>query len=96
MLDYAAGVCPKSAPNIRSSSIDAQAALAVAGAGICVLPYFIGEQEPQLIGLLARDIAIIRIFWLVTHKDVRRLARIAAFIDWLVSVVVNEQALFQS
>lgn len=93
-LDYAAEVRPGRAPDIRSSSINAQGALTVAGAGICVLPAFIGDQDDRLVPVLADEIAIVRTFWLVVHKDVRRLARIAAFVDWLVDVAARERALF--
>lgn len=90
-LDYLAEVRPGTDPDIRSSSINAQAALAVAGAGLCVLPRFIGAREPALVPVLADAVAITRSFWLVVHKDVRTVARIAAFVDWLAATVRAER-----
>ncbi len=86
-LDYIAEIRPGTAPDIRSSSINAQHALTASGAGLCVLPRFIGEQDPQLVPVLTAQIALTRSFWLVVHKDMRQLARVAAFIDWLSGLI---------
>lgn len=94
-LDYIAEVRPGTAPDIRSSSINAQAALAVSGAGLCVLPRFIGAQEPRLVAVLPDEIALVRSFWLVVHRDLRKLARVAALVDWLAALVEREKALFR-
>lgn len=93
-LDYIAEIRPGSAPDIRSSSINAQHALAVSGAGLCVLPRFIGAQDDRLHPVLTRDINLARSFWLVVHQDTRQLARVAAFVDWLAALVARESALF--
>lgn len=85
-LDYLAEVRPGGAPDIRSSSINAQHALTASDAGICILPRFIGDQDSRLVPVLP-EIEITRSFWLVVHKDVRQLARVAVFVDWLVALV---------
>lgn len=88
-LDYIAEVRPGTEPDIRSSSLNAQHALAVAGAGVCMLPQFIGDQEERLRPVLAGEIALVRSFWLIVHKDVRQLARVAAFVDWLETLIAK-------
>jgi DNA-binding transcriptional LysR family regulator len=93
-LDYIAEIRPGSAPDIRSSSINAQHALAVSGAGLCVLPRFIGAQDSRLVRVLEHEILLSRCFWLVVHKDTRQLARVAAFVDWLVALVAAQADLF--
>lgn len=70
-------------PVVRSSSINAQTACIVAGAGIGVLPNFIGAQLPGLAQVLPELVRLKRTFWLVVHKDVRKVARIDAFVTWL-------------
>ncbi|MGI4880544.1 MAG: LysR substrate-binding domain-containing protein, partial [Janthinobacterium lividum] len=95
-LDYIAEVRPGRGADIRSSSINAQAALAVSGAGLCVLPRFIGDQDDRLVAVLADEIALTRTFWLIVHRDVRTLARVAVFVDWLVALCRLNQALFTS
>jgi DNA-binding transcriptional LysR family regulator len=88
-LDYIAEFRPGSEPEIRSSSINAQHALTVAGAGICMLPQFIGGQDDRLQSVLHPEIELTRSFWLIVHKDVRQLARVAAFVDWLLLLVAG-------
>jgi len=76
---------------LRSSSINAQHRLLAAGAGIGVLPCFIGDQDPALVRLLP-DVVIDRSFWLVTHQDSRHLPRNALFVEWLSELVLRQRA----
>lgn len=80
-------------PTVRSSSINAQHGLTAASAGISVLPCFIGDQDPGLVRVLDAHVDIARSFWIVVHKDVRRLARVSAFIDWLNRLVREKRPL---
>lgn len=93
-LDYIAEIRPGSTPDIASSSINAQHALAVSGAGLCLLPRFIGAQDARLQPVLPDQVSLTRSFWLVVHRDTRQLARVAAFVDWLVRLIASEKALF--
>lgn len=78
-------------PRLRSSSINAQHRLIAAGAGIGVLPCFIGDADKSLVPVLpARRIT--RSFWLATHKDTHQLARVKAGRDWIVDVVREHRA----
>ena len=61
---------------------------AVSGAGIGVLPCFIGDADPGLVPVLPSK-RIVRGFWLVTHKDSQRLARVQAGKDWLADMVTR-------
>lgn len=79
-LDYLGEVDARLRATLRSSSIIAQSELIAAGAGYGVLPCFIGDAVPALARLLPDQVAITRTFWLVTHRDARRIARIEAFI----------------
>ncbi|QDX28032.1 LysR family transcriptional regulator [Sphingomonas suaedae] len=87
-LDEIPGAPP---PQLRSSSINAQHRMAAAGAGIAVLPCFIGDADPDLARLLP-DIAIRRSFWLVTHEETRHFAPVAAFSEWLATLVAQHRA----
>ncbi len=79
-------------PDIRSSSIIAQHRLVAVGAGIGVLPCFIGEIDPTLKPIFPEH-TISRNFWLVTHKDNRTLERIKAGKTWLMEIVRLEAEL---
>lgn len=74
------------APTLRSSSINAQHHLIAAGAGVGVLPCFMGDADGALVPVLPER-RITRSFWLVTHKDTHQLARVRAGRDWILSVV---------
>lgn len=91
-LRYLAEIEPSLNPDIRSPSINAQHALIAAGAGIGVLPCFIGEADRSLVPVLPA-VRITRTFWLVTHRDTNTLARIRAFKIWLRALVQHQRAL---
>jgi DNA-binding transcriptional LysR family regulator len=95
-LDYISEFRPGSEPELRSSSINAQHALTVAGAGICMLPQFIGDQDDRLRPILHPEIELTRSFWLIVHKDVRQLARVAAFVEWLLQLVARTPGMARS
>ena len=85
-LRYLDELHPGLAATLRSSSINAQHRLVAAGAGMGVLPCFIGDADPALVPVLP-DRRILRSFWIVTHKDTHNLARVRAGKDWLADVV---------
>jgi len=68
---------------LRSSSIGIQRRLVIDGAGIGVLPDFMAAQDSRLTRILADTVEIKRSFWLVTHRDMTKLARMAAVSDLL-------------
>ena len=92
-LRYLDEVAPKQAPRIRSSSINAQYRLTASGAGVAVLPCFIGDADPALTRIIPR-VNITRTFWMVTHEDTRQLTRIRLFVDWLANLTILRQSSF--
>ncbi|PZU44999.1 MAG: LysR family transcriptional regulator [Sphingomonas sp.] len=87
--DFAPGLEAK----LCSNNIGAQAAMVEAGAGIGILPHFIARQIPALLPVLTASVDIRRTFWLVAHRDARRLARVDAFIRWLVNLAATDPLL---
>lgn len=85
-LRYLDEIHPGLAPTLRSSSINAQHQLLAAGAGIGVLPCFIGDADAGLVPVLPER-RVTRTFWLVTHKDTHQLARVRAGKDWILGAV---------
>lgn len=75
----------------RSSSINAQYEMVKMGAGIGVLPCFIGDSDPSLRRILA-EVTIQRSFWIVMHRDTRTLQRVQVFRNWLQDIVVQHRA----
>lgn len=78
-------------PSIRSSSINAQYRLAAAGAGIAILPAFIGDADATLARIVP-TLSIRRSFWIVTHEETRQLPRIKTFVTWLTEATRARQA----
>ncbi|AMK20391.1 MULTISPECIES: LysR family transcriptional regulator [Sphingobium] len=86
-LDYLDEVHTGLEASLRSSSIGIQRRLVVDGAGIGVLPDFMISKEDQLVKILAEEVKITRSFWLVTHSNLKKLARISA-----ISNLIRERA----
>ncbi len=80
-------------PRIRSSSINAQYRLVAAGAGLGVLPRFIGDADETLRRVLP-DRTIRRSFWLVKHQDMREAKKVRMFRDWLTGLVQTHRGRF--
>ena len=90
-LRYLDEIHPGLGPRLRSSSINAQHRLLAEGAGIGVLPCFIGDGDPALVPVLPER-RIVRSFWLVTHKDTHQLARVRAAKDWILAAAQRHRA----
>jgi len=93
-LDYLKEVHPDLRATVNSSSIIAQLRLVAGGAGIGVLPCFMGDQEHDLQRVLP-GLRITRSFWIVTHKDNHRLEKVRYLSDWLDSQVRKDQLILQ-
>lgn len=92
VLRYLDEIHPGLTASLRSSSINAQHRLIAEGAGLGVLPCFIGDADRALVPVLPER-RIMRSFWLVTHKDTHNLARVKAGKDWLVEAVQRQREL---
>jgi DNA-binding transcriptional LysR family regulator len=75
----------------RVNSILGLVAAAKSGAGIAPLPTALGDAEGELEDLLGAVPALTRSWRLLTHPDLRRTPRVAAFFDF----VIAEQAAFR-
>jgi DNA-binding transcriptional LysR family regulator len=65
----------------RTNSVVNQLVAARVGLGAAVLPCYLGDPEPDLIRLLDPVPELSRELWIVTHMDLRRTARVRAFLD---------------
>ncbi|TKT69937.1 LysR family transcriptional regulator [Afipia massiliensis] len=92
-LEYAHFVSPDLRPAIKSSNLIAQLNSTIAGAGLCVLPCFIAQTEPELVRVLP-SFRLIRTFWLLLHSDLRNIARIRVTADFIAEQAAQAQPLF--
>jgi DNA-binding transcriptional LysR family regulator len=86
-LDYMDAPDAEIAVRLRSSNLIAQLRATLAGAGLCVLPHFIAEQEPGLQRVLPEQVGLQREFWLLTHADLKAVARVRAVADFIAEEV---------
>jgi DNA-binding transcriptional LysR family regulator len=93
-LRYLGEVNDSLSPEFSSSSINAQYAMTRSGLGIAILPHFIGRQVRSLAQILQPRVRISRSFWIVVHRDLQRVARVRAVIDWLDDITRQEAKLF--
>lgn len=94
-LDQWQKILPDSQPDIRMSGIAMQAHAVANGAGIGLLPVFIGVEDERLLPVLKEEVSINQNFWLVVREDVRYSRRIEVFVNWLVEQVQADRAFFQ-
>lgn len=91
-LRYLGDIDDRLFATVRSSSINAQHQLVAGGAGIGVLPCFIGDHDSSLKRILA-EVEITRSFWIVTHRDTHQLQRVRAFRAWITQLVAQQRAI---
>jgi DNA-binding transcriptional LysR family regulator len=66
---------------IRAPNMAMQLGAARAGAGLVVLPCYIGDADRDLIRVTAPLAELDAVHWLVVHRDLRRAPRIRAVMD---------------
>jgi DNA-binding transcriptional LysR family regulator len=67
----------------RADSFVTMAALAETGLGLAALPCYLGDRSPRLVRM-SRPIEAMRTgLWLLTHEQLRRSARIRAFLEFV-------------
>lgn len=89
-LDYLGEIASGIEPTLRSSSINAQYRMIASGAGVGVLPRFIGDTDAALTPVLSA-VTIRRAFWLSTHRETRTLDHVDRFVGWLVALTARRQ-----
>jgi DNA-binding transcriptional LysR family regulator len=94
-LDYLSEAVPGLSATLSSTNVNGQAAMIRSGAGIGILPCFIGDADPAMRRLMADDIDIRRSFWLVIHKDLRGAARVKLFTAWLDELMAEMRPLLE-
>ena len=78
-------VAPKADFAARSDSVLGLVAAAKSGVGIAPLPIALGDAEDDLVRVLAPVSELTRAWRLLTHPQIRKTRRIAAFFDFIAS-----------
>lgn len=82
-------------PIYRVNSVAAALAAAAAGVGLAPLPCGIADREASLERLCDLPDSFTLDLWLLTHEDLRRTARIRAFMDFMAEALAGEAALLE-
>jgi DNA-binding transcriptional LysR family regulator len=72
--------------------LDSMLALAAAvgeGAGLAILPCYLGDADARLVRLGAPVPALATDLWLLTHPDLRPAARVRAFMDFIAAAAAD-------
>jgi DNA-binding transcriptional LysR family regulator len=80
-LDHAVQALPASPASIRSTSVFAHVAATAAGAGIGLLPDFLGDADPRLVRVLDGAFAHPLRYWAVTRDEGPRNPVVAEALD---------------
>lgn len=86
---------PEIRPVYRVNSVAAAIAAAKAGIGLAPLPCGLADLEPDLVRIAPLPDSFTLDLWLLTHEDLRRTARIRAFLDFLATALVEEAPLLE-
>lgn len=86
---------PEVKPALRANSVAAALAAAKAGIGLAPLPCGIADLEPDLVRIAPLPDDFTLDLWLLTHEDLRRTARIRAFLDFLADALAKEAPLLE-
>ena len=86
-LNYFQQLAKEIEPHLKISNVITQMMAVRGSVGLGVLPCFMAAHEPDLVRLLPGEIRIFRSYWIVTHSDVRDLARVRTAVDFIVTRV---------
>jgi DNA-binding transcriptional LysR family regulator len=93
-LNFLSAIGPKVEARIRSTSLVAQAHAVLGGAGLCILPAFIGSSYPTLVPVLPETVSLTRSYHMHIHEDNRKAAHIRAVATFIAEEVARNTALF--
>lgn len=86
---------PKQRVVYRANSLVALAAAARAGMGVAALPTYLADPDPDLRRVHPPLAEMEVSLWLLTHPDLRRVARIRTVLDFLVQGLIERRALIE-
>lgn len=86
---------PAERVGIRLNSVAAEIEAVRAGIGLAVLPCAVADTMPELVRLRPPLSDVSSQIWLLTHADLRRMARVRAFLDFIGERLRRERDLLE-
>jgi DNA-binding transcriptional LysR family regulator len=93
-LDYLSLMSQDLELSFTCSNIVTQFQAAVAGGGLCVMPYFIARQDKSLQRVLPSAVSLTRSLWISGHSELRNLARVRVVFEFITEEVRTARASF--
>lgn len=93
-IEYSNKIVPGLVVAIRTTSMSVQTNLVASGAGIGLLPYYVGSRYPGLRQICEDEVQVSQSFWLVIREDVRKNPRVEAFVNWMTAMVRENKPFF--
>jgi DNA-binding transcriptional LysR family regulator len=82
-------------PGVRANRFGLQLEAIRAGAGLGILPCFVGDPDPALARLTAPLPELSDSYWLVVHPDLKSVPRVRLLIDWIRAAFKEEKSVLQ-
>ena len=79
-------------PRVRASRIALQLEAIRAGAGLGLLPCFLGDADPALVRLTAPIEELTADYWLLQHPDMRTVPRVREVARWIIAAFRDGRA----
>lgn len=78
------------------NSVQGLAEAIEAGLGIGYLPCFVADARPSLLRLGSSTPALGNDLWFLIHPDMRRSARVRAFVDFVTAELIRQRPLIEA
>lgn len=88
-------LAPDAQVALRCSSLLGQAMAVEQGMGIGLLPSFLVDPNPNVVRLFPLESDVQSALWLIVHRDLRHMARVRAFVDFMATALTAEQDLLE-
>src|SRR5207247_536677 len=79
-------------PRVRANRFTLQLDAIRAGAGLGILPCFVGDSDPTLVRLTAPLTELSDHYWLLVHPDLKAVPRVRLLIDWIRGAFKDEKS----
>ncbi len=93
-LNYLSELCRPQRIALRCTSLSGQMNAALAGAGIAILPAFMGQRESGLVPVLPERVSIQRTFWMLMPTEMKDVARMRVAWDFIKAQTQQQDALW--
>ena len=78
-------------PKVRANRFALQLEAIRSGAGLGILPCFVGDADPTLVRLTAPLAELSDDYWLLLHPDLKTVSRVRLVIDWIRGAFKDEK-----